>query len=32
MVSDDAYEITIDGQPSGVIELPIERILDGVLY
>ena len=28
MASDDAYEVTIDGQPSGVIELPIERILD----
>lgn len=32
MASDDAYEITIDGQPSGVIELPIERILDDVPY
>src|SRR5215472_8874684 len=28
MASDDAYEVTIDGRPSGVIELPIERILD----
>jgi peptidoglycan/xylan/chitin deacetylase (PgdA/CDA1 family) len=32
MASDDAYEITIDGQPSGVIELPIERILDDAPY
>jgi peptidoglycan/xylan/chitin deacetylase (PgdA/CDA1 family) len=28
MASDDAYELPIDGQPTGVIELPIERILD----
>ena len=32
MSSDDAYEVTIDGQPSGVIELPIERILDDAPY
>jgi peptidoglycan/xylan/chitin deacetylase (PgdA/CDA1 family) len=32
MASDNAYEITIDGQPSGVIELPIERILDDAPY
>jgi peptidoglycan/xylan/chitin deacetylase (PgdA/CDA1 family) len=32
MASDDAYEILIDGQPSGVIELPIERILDDAPY
>jgi len=32
MASDDAYEITIDGQPSGVVELPIERILDDAPY
>jgi len=32
MASDDAYEITIDGKPSGVIELPIERILDDYPY
>jgi len=32
MASDDAYEILIDGQPSGVIELPIERILDDFPY
>jgi peptidoglycan/xylan/chitin deacetylase (PgdA/CDA1 family) len=32
MASDDAYEVTIDGQPSGVIELPIERILDDAPY
>jgi peptidoglycan/xylan/chitin deacetylase (PgdA/CDA1 family) len=32
MASDDAYEILLDGQPSGVIELPIERILDDAPY
>ena len=32
MASDDAYEILIDGQPSGVVELPIERILDDAPY
>ena len=32
MASDDAYEILIDGQPSGVIELPIERIVDDAPY
>jgi peptidoglycan/xylan/chitin deacetylase (PgdA/CDA1 family) len=32
MSSDDAYEITIDGRPSGVVELPIERILDDAPY
>jgi peptidoglycan-N-acetylglucosamine deacetylase len=32
MASDDAYELLIDGQPSGVIELPIEWILDDAPY
>jgi peptidoglycan/xylan/chitin deacetylase (PgdA/CDA1 family) len=32
MASDDAYEILIDGHPSGVVELPIERILDDFPY
>jgi peptidoglycan/xylan/chitin deacetylase (PgdA/CDA1 family) len=32
MASDDAYEVLIDGTPSGVIELPIERILDDAPY
>ena len=32
MASDDAYEINIAGQPSGVIELPIERIVDDAPY
>jgi hypothetical protein len=32
MASDDAYEVTIDGHASGVIELPIERILDDAPY
>jgi len=32
MASDDAYEILIDGKPSGVVELPIERILDDFPY
>lgn len=32
MASDDAYEILLDGQPTGVIELPIERIVDDFPY
>jgi peptidoglycan/xylan/chitin deacetylase (PgdA/CDA1 family) len=32
MASDDAYEILLDGQPTGVIELPIERIVDDYPY
>ena len=28
MASDDGYEILLDGKPSGVVELPIERIVD----
>jgi peptidoglycan/xylan/chitin deacetylase (PgdA/CDA1 family) len=32
MASDDAYEVLLDGQPTGVIELPIERILDDFPY
>ena len=32
MASDDAYEVSIDGRSSGVIELPIERILDDAPY
>jgi peptidoglycan/xylan/chitin deacetylase (PgdA/CDA1 family) len=32
MASDDAYEILMDGQPTGVVELPIEWILDDVPY
>lgn len=32
MGSDDAYEILSEGQPSGVVELPIEWILDDVPY
>ena len=32
MGSDDAYEILLDSQPSGVIELPIERIVDDFPY
>jgi peptidoglycan-N-acetylglucosamine deacetylase len=32
MASDDAYELQIDGKPSGLIELPIERILDDAPY
>ena len=28
MASDDAYELLLDGKPTGVIELPIEWILD----
>ena len=32
MASDDAYEILLDGQPTGVLELPIERIVDDFPY
>jgi peptidoglycan/xylan/chitin deacetylase (PgdA/CDA1 family) len=32
MASDDAYEINMDSKPSGVIELPIERIIDDAPY
>jgi peptidoglycan/xylan/chitin deacetylase (PgdA/CDA1 family) len=32
MASDDAYEILMEGKPSGVIELPIEWILDDNPY
>src|SRR2546430_5008243 len=32
MASDDAYEILLDKQATGVIELPIERILDDFPY
>lgn len=32
MASDDAYEIALDGKPTGVVELPIERILDDAPY
>ena len=32
MASDDAYEVLLDGQPTGVVELPIERILDDAPY
>lgn len=32
MASDDAYELLLDGKPTGIIELPIERILDDFPY
>ena len=32
MASDDAYEISLDGQATGVVELPIERIVDDAPY
>lgn len=32
MASDDPYELLLDGQPTGIIELPIERILDDFPY
>jgi len=32
MASDDAYEISLDGKATGVVELPIERILDDAPY
>jgi peptidoglycan/xylan/chitin deacetylase (PgdA/CDA1 family) len=32
MASDDAYELLLDGTPTGIVELPIERILDDAPY
>jgi peptidoglycan-N-acetylglucosamine deacetylase len=32
MASDDAYELLLDAQQTGVVELPIERILDDFPY
>lgn len=32
MASDDVYEILLDGKPTGVVELPIERIVDDFPY
>jgi peptidoglycan/xylan/chitin deacetylase (PgdA/CDA1 family) len=32
MASDDAYELQLDGKPTGIVELPIERILDDAPY
>lgn len=32
MASDDPYEVLLDGKPTGVVELPIERILDDSPY
>ena len=32
MASDDPYELNLDGKPTGLIELPIERILDDFPY
>jgi peptidoglycan/xylan/chitin deacetylase (PgdA/CDA1 family) len=32
MASDDAYEVQLDGTPTGLVELPIERILDDAPY
>ena len=32
MASDDPYELLLDGQPTGIVELPIERILDDFPY
>jgi len=32
MASDDAYELQLDGNPTGLVELPIERILDDAPY
>jgi peptidoglycan/xylan/chitin deacetylase (PgdA/CDA1 family) len=32
MASDDAYELLVDGKPTGMVELPIERILDDFPY
>ena len=32
MASDDAYELLLDGEPSGMVELPIEWLLDDFPY
>lgn len=32
MASDDPYELLLDGTPTGLVELPIERILDDFPY
>jgi peptidoglycan/xylan/chitin deacetylase (PgdA/CDA1 family) len=32
MASDDAYELLLDGERTGLVELPIERILDDFPY
>lgn len=32
MASDDAYEVNLDGKPTGLVELPIERIVDDAPY
>jgi len=32
MASDDPYELLLDGEPTGIIELPIERIVDDAPY
>jgi peptidoglycan/xylan/chitin deacetylase (PgdA/CDA1 family) len=32
MASDDAYELLLDGERTGIVELPIERILDDAPY
>jgi peptidoglycan/xylan/chitin deacetylase (PgdA/CDA1 family) len=32
MASDDAYELLLDNTPTGIVELPIERILDDAPY
>jgi peptidoglycan-N-acetylglucosamine deacetylase len=32
MASDDAYELLLDNVPTGIVELPIERILDDAPY
>lgn len=32
MASDDAYEVQLGGKPTGLVELPIERILDDAPY
>jgi peptidoglycan-N-acetylglucosamine deacetylase len=32
MASDDGYEVNLDGKPTGLVELPIERIVDDAPY
>ena len=32
MADDDCYELLLDGQPTGVVELPVEWIRDDAVY
>ena len=32
MADDDCYELLLDGEPTGVVELPVEWIRDDAVY